>query len=69
MLMLIPMLLMLAMALMLLPDASKAVAYVVAVDADAETQMPNFACHLASANVVLLLLLLLVVMLVMLVMI
>ena len=38
-------------------------------DADAEKKMPNVACHLAGANVVLLLLLLLVVMLVILVMI
>ncbi len=64
-----PMLMVLALTLLLLPDASKAVAYVAIDDADAETKMPNATCHLAGANVVLMLLLLLVVMLVMLVMI
>ncbi len=67
MLMLMPMLMMLALTLLLLPDASKGDAYAVVNDVDAETKMPNVACHLAVANVVLLLLLLLVVMLVMLV--
>ena len=62
MLMLMPMLMMIALTLLLLPDASKGDAY----DVGAETKMPNVACHLAGANVVLLLLLILVVMLVML---
>ena len=56
-----PMLMMLVLTLLLLSDASKAVAYDVAHDVDAETKMPNVARHLASANVVLLLLLLLLV--------
>ena len=64
-----PMLMMLALTLLLLPDASKAAAHAAADDAHANAKMPNVACHLAGANAVLLLLLLLVVMLVMLMMI
>jgi hypothetical protein len=63
------MLMMLALALLLLPDAFKSVAYVVVDDVDAETKMLNVARHLANANVVMRLLLLLVVMLMMLMMI
>ena len=60
------MLMMLALTLLLLPDASKAASYAAAHDADAETKMPNATRHLVGANdVLLLLLLLLVVMLVM----
>jgi len=53
-----PMLMMLALTLLVLPDASKAAAYAAADDADAETKMLNAARHLAVANDVLLLLLL-----------
>ena len=54
-----PMLMMLALTLMLLPDAFKAAAYAAADDDDAETKMPNNARHLAYANDVMPLLLLL----------
>ncbi len=64
-----PMLMMLVLTLMSLPDAFDAAAYVAADDANAETKMPNATRHLAGANVVLMMLMLLVVMLVMLVMI
>ena len=50
------MLMILAMPLLLLFDASKVAAYVGVDDVDAETKMLNVSCHLAGANVVLLLL-------------
>ena len=46
---------MLALTLLILLNASKAGAYVAADNVDAETKVLNDACHLASANVVLLL--------------
>ncbi len=48
-----PMLMMLAMTLMDLPDALDDVAYGVANDLSPEAKMSNVARHLASANVVL----------------
>ncbi len=50
------MMMMLALTLLLLPDAFKAVAYDVADDVDAETKMMNVARHLTDASGVLLLL-------------
>ncbi len=61
MLMLMPMLTMLALTVLLLPDASKAAAYDAAHEADDETKMPNAARQFAGANAVLLLLLMLLV--------
>ncbi len=70
MLMLMPMLMMLALALLVLHDAFEAVAYatayVVANDLDAEIEMLNFARHLVGAYVVLLLLLVMILILMML---
>ena len=48
--MLMPMLMLLALTLMDLPDAFDAAAYAAADDANAETEMPNAARCLASAN-------------------
>ncbi len=53
--MLMPMLMMLALTLMLLLDASDAAAYAAANDASADAKMPNAARHLAGAYAVLLL--------------
>jgi len=66
MLMLMPILMILALSLQVLPDAFEAIVHVVVDDVDAETQMLNAARHLAGANDVLLMFLL--VMLVMLMM-
>ncbi len=55
MLMLMPMLMMLALTMMLLLDASDAVAYAAAYDVNADAKMPNAARHLPRAYVVLLL--------------
>jgi len=63
--MLMPMLMMLALTLLLLPGAFKAVVYVVVDNVDADTKMMNVARHLVDANVVMVLLLLLVVMIMM----
>ena len=64
--MLMPILIMFALTLLLLPDAFKADAYEVVDDVDAPKKRPNVARHLISANDDMLLLLL--VMLVMLMM-
>ncbi len=53
--MLMPMLMLLALTLMDLPDAFDVAAYAAADDANAETEMPNVARCLAGANAVLLL--------------
>ena len=53
--MLMPMMMMLALTLMLLLDASDVAAYAAANDANADAKMPNVARHLAGAYVVLLL--------------
>ena len=55
MLMLMPMLMMLALTPILLLDAFDVVAYTVANDANADAKIPNVACHLVGAFVVLLL--------------
>ncbi len=52
--MLMPMLMMLALTLMLLLDASDAAAYAAANDTNADAKMPNAARHLAGAYAVLL---------------
>ena len=53
--MLMPMLMMLALTLMLLLDASDVAAYADANDANSDAKMPNVARHLAGAYAVLLL--------------
>ena len=55
MLVLMPMLVMLALTLMLLLNASDVVAYASANDANADAKMPNVARHLVGAYAVLLL--------------
>ena len=62
--MLVPMLMMLVLTLMNLPDAFDAAAYVVAADANAESKMPNATRHLAGANAVLMLLMMIAMMLI-----